>query len=129
LTPVRAGARVALVRRLDPYRVDPEEEMAEPGFAPARPAPAVAALLRMQSTAGNEATRRALARATETAPPVKDRVAVFEGVGEYKVVSYSFDGRNEVALTIEVADTSRCCRCPRPASRSRRRPSAAAATR
>ena len=42
------------MRRLDRYRVDPEEEMAEPGFAPARPAPAVAALLRMQATAGNQ---------------------------------------------------------------------------
>ena len=95
------------MRRLDRYRVDPEEEMAEPGFAPARPAPAVAALLRLQATAGNQATRRAVARATETAPPVKDRTAVFEGVGEYKVMSFSFDGRNEVALTIEAADTSR----------------------
>ncbi len=48
------------MRRLDRYRVDPDEEMAEPGFAPARPAPAVAALLR-QATAGNQATRRAVA--------------------------------------------------------------------
>jgi hypothetical protein len=99
-------------------RLDPDErEETEARRAPQAPAPAFAALLRMQATAGNHATSRYLEQArlarapSETQPPpakeqprgeAGESTATIDGLGHVKIHSFQWDGRNGVTVTMDV---------------------------
>jgi hypothetical protein len=92
--------------RPDRDRGERTDGRAEPGPETPRPAPGIAAVMRMQTLLGNQATRRLLARAPvpEMQPAGEksaedERVMTIAGIGEYKVSSLQLGGKKTVTVT------------------------------